>query len=172
MESHPNFGTILLVLSNKVELPMHLRVSASITFKNFVKKNWRVQEDCEDKISPQDRLTIKSSIAELMLTSPDQIQRQLSDGITIISREDFPDKWQDLLPTLVERLKSGDFNINNGVLKTAHSIFKRWDLIFMNTKFNMYICLLIFIDAVIDMSSSQMNFGKRSNTFWEYLPFL
>jgi exportin-2 (importin alpha re-exporter) len=125
MESHPTFGPILLVLSNKQDLQMHLRVSASITFKNYVKKNWRPQEDCEDKITPQDRLSIKSSITELMLTSPEQIQRQLSDAISIISKEDFPEKWQDLLPTLVERLKSGDFNITNGVLRTAHSIFKR-----------------------------------------------
>ena len=126
METHPNFGTILLVLSSKGELAMHLRVSAAITFKNFVKKNWRVSEDCEDKITPEDRASIKASIAELMLTSPEQIQRQLSDGISIISREDFPEKWQDLLPQLVERLKSGDFNIINGVLRTAHSIFKRY----------------------------------------------
>lgn len=125
MESHPNFGTILLVLGNSPDIEMHLRVSAAVAFKNFVKKNWRVPEDCEDKISAQDRSTIKASIAELMVTSPEKIQGQLSDAISIISREDFPEKWQDLLPALVERFKSNDFNVTNGVLRTAHSIFKR-----------------------------------------------
>ena len=32
-----------------------------------------------------------------MLKSPESIQRQLSDAISIIGREDFPEKWKDLL---------------------------------------------------------------------------
>lgn len=127
MESQPNFGTILLLLCNKQDLQMHLRISASITFKNFIKRNWKTLEenDFADKISAQDRQQIKASITELMLTSPEQIQRQLSDAISIISKEDFPEKWPDLLPTMVERLKTGDFHVTNGILRTAHSIFKR-----------------------------------------------
>lgn len=128
MESQPNYGAILLVLSNKPDLAMHLRVTASVTFKNYIKKNWKCSEenDMIDRILPQDRDSIKASITELMLTSPEQIQRQLSDAISIISREDFPDKWPNLLPTMVEQLKTGDFHIINGILRTAHSIFKRY----------------------------------------------
>lgn len=126
MESQENFGTVLLVLCNKQDLPIHLRVSSAVIFKNFIKRNWKIDEDTvTDKISSQDRHSIKSSITELMLTSPEQIQLQLSDSISIISKEDFPEKWPDLLPTLVERLKNADFSVTNGVLRTAHSIFKR-----------------------------------------------
>ncbi len=127
MESKVNYGTILLMLCNKNDLAMHLRISASITFKNYVKRNWKCNEenDFADKVDAQDRQAIKTSITELMLTSPEQIQRQLSDAISIVSKEDFPEKWPDLLPALVEKLKSGDFHILNGVLRTAHSIFKR-----------------------------------------------
>ena len=128
MESQPNYGTILLVLSNKQDLAIHLRVTASVTFKNYIKKNWKCSEenDFADKILAVDRDAIKASITELMLTSPEQIQRQLSDAISIISREDFPDKWPNLLPTMVEQLKTGDFHVINGILRTAHSIFKRY----------------------------------------------
>jgi exportin-2 (importin alpha re-exporter) len=128
MESQPNYGAFLLVLSNKADLAMHLRVTASVTFKNYIKKNWKCSEenDMIDRILPQDRDSIKASITELMLTSPEQIQRQLSDAISIISREDFPDKWPNLLPTMVEQLKTGDFHVINGILRTAHSIFKRY----------------------------------------------
>ena len=52
---------------------------------------------------------------------------QFSDAISIIGREDFPDKWPTLLPEMVEKFNSGDFHIINGVLRTAHSIFKRYD---------------------------------------------
>ena len=128
MESQPNYGAILLVLSNKPDLAMHLRVTASVTFKNYIKKNWKCSEenDMIDRIQQQDRESIKASITELMLTSPEQIQRQLSDAISIISREDFPDKWPNLLPTMVEQLKAGDFHVINGILRTAHSFFKRY----------------------------------------------
>lgn len=49
------------------------------------------------KISENDRKLIKTNIVELMLKSPDSIQRQLSEAISIVGREDFPDKWNDLL---------------------------------------------------------------------------
>lgn len=132
MESQANFGPALLMLCNKPERAVHLRVCAAVTFKNYVKRNWRVSDDVigesgapADKISGNDREWIKRNVVELMLTSPEQIQLQLSDSISIVSKEDFPAQWNDLLPRLVERLKGGDFSVANGVLRTAHSIFKR-----------------------------------------------
>lgn len=132
MESQANFGPALLMLCNKPERAVHLRVCSAVTFKNYVKRNWRVSDDVigenghpTDKIVASDRDWIKKNIVELMLSSPEQIQLQLSDAISIISKEDFPAKWNDLLPSLVERLKSGDFSVTNGILRTAHSIFKR-----------------------------------------------
>lgn len=101
-------------------------------------------------MSDPDRTAIKANIINLMLTSPEQIQKQvqphlfhvclhdqvtnlcllcvllqLSDAISIIGREDFPQKWPDLLTEMVTRFRSGDFHIINGVLRTAHSLFKR-----------------------------------------------
>lgn len=51
---------------------------------------------------------------------------QLSDAISIIGREDFPQKWPDLLTEMVNRFQSGDFHVINGILRTAHSLFKRY----------------------------------------------
>ena len=61
-----------------------------------------------------------------MLQSPEVIQRQLSDAISVIGREDFPEKWPNLLSELVEKFGTGDFNVINGILQTAHSLFKRY----------------------------------------------
>ena len=75
---------------------------------------------------------------------PEAIQRQLSDAITIIGtsilvaivtmlndvyfsgHEDFPLKWEGLLQEMVDHFKSGDFYQINGVLRTAHSLTKRY----------------------------------------------
>ncbi|XP_014669612.1 PREDICTED: exportin-2-like [Priapulus caudatus] len=126
IEGNQNYPLLLLHLLDKADVTVALRVSAAITFKNYIKRNWRVVEDSADKIHASDRQAIKTEIVGLMLRSPEQLQKQLSDAISIIGREDFPDKWPDLLGEMVLKFQSGDFHIINGVLRTAHSLFKRY----------------------------------------------
>merc|ERR1719239_57589 len=104
----------------------HVRVSSAVTFKNYVKRNWRQDEGLADKIHQEDREAIKQFIVGLMLGSPEQIQKQLSEAISTIGREDFPKKWPGLLNEMKSKFGTGDFNVINGVLRTAHSIFKRY----------------------------------------------
>lgn len=61
-----------------------------------------------------------------MLRSPDLIQKQLSDSVSIIGKHDFPNKWPDLIKQMVMNLDTNDFFVINGVLHTAHSLFKRY----------------------------------------------
>lgn len=126
IEANQNYALLLLSLLDKPTIDQAIRVSASVTFKNYVKRNWKVTEDEPNKIHEQDRTSVKQLIVGLMLKSPEQIQKQLSDAISIIGREDFPGKWQNLLAEMVSKFETGDFYIINGVLRTAHSIFKRY----------------------------------------------
>ncbi|TNN85626.1 Exportin-2 [Liparis tanakae] len=91
VEGNQNYSLLLLTLLEKSQDTV-IRVCAAVTFKNYIKRNWRI----------------------------------LSDAISIIGREDFPQKWPDLLTEMVTRFRSGDFHIINGVLRTAHSLFKRY----------------------------------------------
>lgn len=61
-----------------------------------------------------------------MLKSPPNIQKQLSDAVSVIGREDFPKLWPDLLKELVDKFNCDDFHVINGLLITAHSLFKRY----------------------------------------------
>ena len=63
-----------------------------------------------------------------MISVPSSIQIQLSEAVTLIANSDFPSKWNGLVTQLVSKLNLQDYNINNGVLKTAHAIFKRYNL--------------------------------------------
>ena len=54
------------------------------------------------------------------------IQKQLSDAVSIIGKHDFPKDWQGLLSEMVSKFETGDFYVINGVLQTAHSLFKRY----------------------------------------------
>ncbi|XP_039590825.1 exportin-2 [Polypterus senegalus] len=125
VECSQNYPILLLTLLEKSQDNV-IRVCAAVTFKNYIKRNWRIVEDEPNKICDPDRTAIKANIVHLMLSSQEQIQKQLSDAISIIGREDFPQKWPDLLTEMVTRFQSGDFHIINGVLRTAHSLFKRY----------------------------------------------
>ena len=126
VESRQNYPMLLLQLADGEAVDLHIRLAASITFKNCVKRNWRIVESQTNKIATTDRDLIKKHIVGLMLKAPVAIQKQLSDAVTIIGQEDFPHKWTGLLQEMVDYFKSGDFHAINGVLRTAHSLTKRY----------------------------------------------
>lgn len=88
VEGNQNYPLLLLTLLEKSQDNV-IKVCASVTFKNYIKRNWRIVEDEPSKICEADRVAIKANIVHLMLSSPEQIQKQLSDAISIIGREDF-----------------------------------------------------------------------------------
>ncbi|XP_041975508.1 exportin-2 [Aricia agestis] len=134
VEVNQNYAILLLHLIDKDNAEMTIRVAAAIIFKNYIKRNWPVEEDNEDRIHPSDRATIKSLIVTLMLKSPEAIQRQFSDAVSIIGKTDFPEKWPGLISEMVEKFATGDFHVINGILRTAHSLFKRYRYEFKSQK--------------------------------------
>lgn len=127
-ELQQNYPVLLLNLIDKANMDMTIRVAGAIAFKNYVKRNWAAHEDSDepDRIHESDRNTIKTLIVTLMLHSPTALQKQLSDAVSIIGKHDFPKKWPQLIDEMVEKFASGDFNVINGILQTAHSLFKRY----------------------------------------------
>ena len=125
VETTQNYPMLLLRITDDQTIESHTRQAASIVFKNFVKRNWRIV-DKTSTISDVDRQLIKTHIVGLMLKSPEALQKQLSDAITIIGREDFPNNWPGLIDEMVTHFKTGDFHVINGVLRTAHSLTKRY----------------------------------------------
>lgn len=109
---------------------MTIRVAGAVTFKNYVKRNWGTgqgdESSGENKIPDVDREAVKQFIVELMLKSPPALQKQLSDAVSIIGKYDFPKKWPQLIDEMIVKFGTGDFYIINGVLQTAHSLFKRY----------------------------------------------
>ncbi|OWR48872.1 exportin-2 [Danaus plexippus] len=134
VEVNQNYAILLLHLIDKDTADPTIRVAAAVTFKNYIKRNWPVEEDGVDRIHASDRATIKTLIVSLMLKSPEAIQRQFSDAVSIIGKSDFPEKWPGLISEMVEKFATGDFHVINGVLRTAHSLFKRYRYEFKSQK--------------------------------------
>ncbi|OAD56402.1 Exportin-2 [Eufriesea mexicana] len=126
VEINQNYPLLLLHLVDKSEINITIRIAGAVAFKNYVKRNWKVGEDSIDRIHPQDREAIKKLIVNLMLHSPDSVQKQLSDAVSIVGKYDFPNNWPELIDQMVEKFNTGDFHVINGVLHTAHSLFKKY----------------------------------------------
>ncbi|CAG8606090.1 18357_t:CDS:10 [Acaulospora morrowiae] len=120
-----DFPIAILQLITKDDIDPSVRFAASLVFKNYVKRNWLEQEDGQ-KIHTQIRLAIKECIIDILVTVPSHVQLQLGEAVTVIASNDFPMQWQSLIQQLVSKLDPEDYIRNNGVLQTAHSIFKRW----------------------------------------------
>ncbi|GBP69393.1 Exportin-2 [Eumeta japonica] len=126
VEVNQNFAVLLLNLIDKDNFDITIRMAAAIAFKNYIKRNWPIDEDGTNRMHESDRITVKYLIVPLMLKSPESVQKQFSDAVSIIGKYDFPEKWPNLLPEMVNKFATGDFHVINGVLRTAHSLFKRY----------------------------------------------
>lgn len=126
VEGNKNYALLLLHLVGKENINITIRIAGAVAFKNYIKRNWNVDEDGTDHIHAEDREAVKQLIVNMMLVAPDAIQKQLSDAVSIIGKHDFPEKWPNLITEMVEKFSTGDFHVINGILHTAHSLFKRY----------------------------------------------
>ncbi|CAH8529122.1 unnamed protein product [Schistosoma turkestanicum] len=128
VELRPSYCLCLLHILQDPNVPLPTRMAAAITLKNFIKNHWHVDSDDTDRIQASDRDGLRNQLIGAMLSVSGNIQSQLSEAISTIWREDFPEKWPNLIPELVQRMAQlgADLNMVHGVLYTAHTLFKRY----------------------------------------------
>lgn len=88
------------------------------------------------------------------MNSSPLIQSQLSEGLAVIGKHDFPKLWPTLLPELVVRLSnSNDFVSISGVLSTINSLFKKFRYQFKTNELliDLKYCLDIFASPLLDL---------------------
>ncbi|KAK7436636.1 importin-alpha export receptor [Stygiomarasmius scandens] len=114
-----------LVIDQNQDRPV--RQAGSIYLKNIAKLRW---EDDEQPIAEPDKVSLRSELvpAMLALSRPEDkaIRAQVAESVSLVAELDFPTKWPDLIDQLVQSLSPTDYNVNTGVLQTAHTIFRQW----------------------------------------------
>ncbi|KAK4047944.1 importin-alpha export receptor [Microbotryomycetes sp. JL221] len=141
-QQHDSFGHVVLELTRHTSTPKPIRQSAALSFKNWIKANWAL-EDAPTPLTTQSAQHLKHSIVDIMISLANEptLQIQIAQAIAIMARADFPDQWSTLIDQLVQSLSPTDFVINNAILQTAHSIFHHWrsqfrtDDLFLQIKF-------------------------------------
>ncbi|RXK37557.1 importin-alpha export receptor [Tremella mesenterica] len=127
-EAQPSFLLLVLELVKSNGVDMTIRQAGGVLFKNVVKRLWGGEEDTT--ISTEDKAAIKTQLVPIMISlgtpATAKLQSQIGEGLSTIATLDFPEQWQGLVDELVGSLSPDNFVINNGVLATAHSIFRRW----------------------------------------------
>ncbi len=124
---------------------------------------WQPDSDADsEKILPLPDVSkdnIKKHVVHMMCITPPEVQRQLSEALSIMSKYDFPAKWPALMPELVLKMGSKEqgtvsltlpFFLKThldlaltqcilypkvlGALLTANSILKRYRYVFKSDK--------------------------------------
>eukprot|EP01147_Barroeca_monosierra_P001329 gene1329-16_t len=119
-EHNEGFLLVLFNIMLEESLDRSVRQAAAVAFKNAVKRRWSSDEN---SLCSSDKQQIKRDIVSVMLHTPQYVQKQLCEAISSIAREDFPQEWSELLPSLVENFSSSDFHRIQGVLRAADPIF-------------------------------------------------
>ncbi|KAH0580356.1 hypothetical protein H2248_001858 [Termitomyces sp. 'cryptogamus'] len=123
----PGFLSHLLRLVLEPSQDRAVRLAGGVYLKNIAKHRW--EEDVQP-LAEQDKAVLRSELvpAMLVLSSPADkgIRAQVAESVSLIAELDFPSRWENLIDQLVASLSPTDYNINIGVLETAHSIFRKW----------------------------------------------
>ncbi len=86
----------LLQITAAATYPYNTRLAGALCFKNFIKRNW-ADEDGNYKLQPDEVLTIKRELISLMIVSPQGIQSQLGEAVSVIADSDFWERWDTLV---------------------------------------------------------------------------
>ncbi len=127
MVQSPGFGMVALKFLTLDNVSPALKQASAVTFKNLVKEHWAALSDA-------DKTQIKASILPFLLSGPPQNLRSLlGEAVTLLAQHDFPAMWPNLVSDLVSRANPQDYNTLLGVLRTAHSVFRRYRNVSMST---------------------------------------
>ncbi|VDO97375.1 unnamed protein product [Soboliphyme baturini] len=126
VEHNEGFSRLVISVILSPDFSVEVKMAGAITLKNFVRHNWNLTKDDVHYISDTDRAYIKEQILGLMIIAAPNIKRQVAEALAVIGKSDFPDRWPCLVGDFVSYLTSGDFDVIQSVLQTAHSLFKHY----------------------------------------------
>ncbi|KAI0244255.1 importin-alpha export receptor [Massospora cicadina] len=126
IEIQLNFLPLLLRLIETRGVDPAVQLAGAIYLKNSVLRRWYREGEVDDFLAPIDREIIKRSIINLLVASSENVQVQIGEAIALIAETDYPHKWGTLIQELCVKLSPNDFRANLGVLRTIHTVFKRF----------------------------------------------
>ena len=113
---------------------LSVRQAAAVYLKNRISRSWSNNDSSNSTrsssyvtIHESDRLALKQNILHVLVSVPQQnVKVQLKTCFSTMTSDDFPDKWPQLLETIVSCIQSGDQDHVEGGLLALVEIMKVW----------------------------------------------
>jgi hypothetical protein len=124
----PGFSVMVLqlVLADNVSPPV--RHLASILFKQTIDNQWVLNPGAENAapIPEADKAVIRENALQALLHCHPQVSKQLQEAIKTIIYHDWPKRWPDLMPRILDVLKTQqDPRMLEGALLCYWAVIKR-----------------------------------------------
>ncbi|XP_073979099.1 importin-11-like [Rhodnius prolixus] len=121
-ETQPGFYSILKDVFCNTSFDMDVRLLAVLYFKNGVDKYWR--PSAPNAIPENEKIAIRQSLLSNFGEPIKQIARHFAILTSKIARYDCPRQWPELIPTLMEAIKSEDGIVQHRSLLILHQVVK------------------------------------------------
>jgi len=114
-----------VAVAAQAELPM--RQAASIQFKTLVGKGWDPRGEASARLHEEDKATVRANVLEALIQSPPIIRSQLVECMKVMVNADFPEKWPDLLSTLIGFMQTDDVPRVYGAVQVIMLLCRKYE---------------------------------------------
>ncbi|CAH1407271.1 unnamed protein product [Nezara viridula] len=121
-ETQPGFYCLLKDIFCNQNIDVSARLIAVLLCKNGVDKYWR--PNAPNALTEEEKTAIKTSIISNFHVAEKQIATHLAVLIAKIARHDWPHNWDQLMPTLMNAVKSDDLVTQQVALLCLHQVVK------------------------------------------------
>mmetsp|Transcript_8754 Transcript_8754/g.11386 ORF Transcript_8754/g.11386 Transcript_8754/m.11386 type:complete len:1101 (+) Transcript_8754:86-3388(+) len=134
----PGYLVSLLQLVVKPGVALEVQQASAIQLKNGISRNWKIPESLKNskrrisgnidsasvfEINDNDRVVVRNNLLQAMsLANERRVRKLLAECVMHICREDYPDKWPNLLDQILAGLKSGEVNSMYAALLALHKV--------------------------------------------------
>jgi exportin-2 (importin alpha re-exporter) len=73
------------------------------------------------------KTAVRTMLIQMLIGSQNFVQQVIMETIAAVASSDYPEKWQSLMPELVEAVSTTDVNVLYGIVGTVAMIFKRYE---------------------------------------------
>ncbi|KAM7391440.1 hypothetical protein PAMP_022129 [Pampus punctatissimus] len=121
-ETQPGFYSVLLNIFNNHMLDVNVRWLAVLYFKNGIDRYWR--RVAPHALSEEEKTSLRAGLITNFNEPVNQIATQIAVLIAKVARLDCPRQWPELIPILLESVKSQDGLQQHRALLTFYHVTK------------------------------------------------
>jgi hypothetical protein len=123
--SHPDYSPGLVAVASHESVPVPIRQAALAVLKQFIKSCWSTHFDefqgkTDDDLVPEEvKRRVRASLLDLVISEnlDPRVRVIASSTVSRIGSADFPERWPDLLPTLLHIISTGSDGQLHGALR-------------------------------------------------------